>query len=107
MKKGIVLLTGFLLAFSIILVGCGNEKNDIQVTDTNDKSNFKESEKEKFTPKEFESYYESTGYLYVNIINSMTDEDLQGVNELNNKLAQQLDEIETLMNNKSIDSSFK
>lgn len=102
-----VLLTGFLLAFSIILVGCGNEKNDIQVTDTNDKSNFKESEKEKFTPKEFESYYESTGYLYVNIINSMTDEDLQGVNELNNKLAQQLDEIETLMNNKSIDSSFK
>lgn len=26
MKKGIVLLTGFLLAFSIILVGCGNEK---------------------------------------------------------------------------------
>lgn len=45
--------------------------------------------------------------MYVNIINSMMDEDLQGVNELNNKLAQQLDEIETLMNNKSIDSSFK
>ncbi|MGJ6587934.1 hypothetical protein ACSDNT_08675 [Listeria monocytogenes] len=44
MKKGMVLLTGFLLAFSIFLVGCGNEKNDIQVTNTNDKSNFKEKE---------------------------------------------------------------
>ncbi|HEL9515080.1 TPA: hypothetical protein U0J40_002730 [Listeria monocytogenes] len=44
MKKGMVLLTGFLLAFSIFLVGCGNEKNDIQVTNTNDKSNFKDKE---------------------------------------------------------------
>lgn len=26
MKKGMVLLTGFLLAFSIFLVGCGNKK---------------------------------------------------------------------------------
>ncbi|EJA0843392.1 hypothetical protein MRR70_003049, partial [Listeria monocytogenes] len=90
MKKGMIFLTGLLLAFSIFLEGCGNEKNDIQVTDTNDKSNFKESKKEKFTPKNFESYYETTGYLYINIINSMTDEDLQRVNELNNKLAQQL-----------------
>ncbi|HDU0289066.1 TPA: hypothetical protein U0J09_002825 [Listeria monocytogenes] len=30
MKKGIVLLTGFLLAFSIILVGCGNSEKEAQ-----------------------------------------------------------------------------
>ncbi|MBC2330745.1 hypothetical protein [Listeria swaminathanii] len=44
MKKGILLITGFMLAFNILLVGCGNNKNDIQVTDTNDKSNFDEKE---------------------------------------------------------------
>ncbi|EGP9552471.1 hypothetical protein I1B36_003034, partial [Listeria monocytogenes] len=30
MKKGMVLLTGFLLAFSIFLVGCGNSEKEAQ-----------------------------------------------------------------------------
>lgn len=40
MKKEIILIVGFMLAFSILLVACGNDKKDIQVTNTNDKSNF-------------------------------------------------------------------
>lgn len=106
MKKGIVLLTGFLLAFSIILVGCGNEKNDIQVTDTNDKSNFKETKKADFTPKDFEDYYESTSELYISIINSMLEDDKQSVEESNKKLTHQLNEVDKLIANKNIDNPF-
>ncbi|ARM74117.1 lipoprotein, gp32 [Listeria monocytogenes] len=106
MKKGIVLLTVFLLAFSMFLVGCGNEKNNIQVTDTNDKSNFKETKKADFTPKDFEDYYESTSELYISIINSMMDGDKQSVEEFNKKLTQQLNEIDKLIANKNIDNPF-
>ncbi|EFO5549378.1 hypothetical protein NYH07_002655 [Listeria monocytogenes] len=44
MKKEIILIVGFMLAFSILLVACGNDKKDIQVTNTNDKSNFDKKE---------------------------------------------------------------
>ncbi|EAC7653688.1 DUF5067 domain-containing protein [Listeria sp. FSL L7-1517] len=36
MKKGIVLLTGFLLAFSIFLVGCGKQNDDIKASKHNE-----------------------------------------------------------------------
>ncbi|EAC2718172.1 TPA_asm: hypothetical protein GZM17_15165 [Listeria monocytogenes] len=106
MKKGMVLLTGFLLAFSIFLVGCGNGKSDIKASDTNDKSNFKETKKVDFTPKDFKDYYESTSELYISIINSMMDGDKQGVEESNKKLTQQLNEIDKLIANKNIDNPF-
>ncbi|WP_270999019.1 hypothetical protein [Listeria seeligeri] len=106
MKKGMVLLTGFLLAFSIFLVGCGNEKRDVTATDTNDKANFKETKKVDFTPKDFKDYYESTSELYISIINSMIDGNKQGVEESNKKLTQQLNEIDKLIANKNIDNPF-
>ncbi|ELC4710540.1 hypothetical protein ACHEXM_002037 [Listeria monocytogenes] len=106
MKKGMVLLTGFLLAFSIFLVGCGNEKRDVTATDTNDKANFKETKKVDFTPKDFKDYYESTSELYISIINSMMDGNKQGVEESNKKLTQQLNEIDKLIANKNIDNPF-
>lgn len=101
-----VLLTGFLLAFSIFLVGCGNGKSDIKASDTNDKSNFKETKKVDFTPKDFKDYYESTSELYISIINSMMDGDKQDVEESNKKLTQQLNEIDKLIANKNIDNPF-
>ncbi|EAE4924790.1 hypothetical protein [Listeria monocytogenes] len=106
MKKGIVLLAGFILAFSIFLVGCGNEKRDVTATDTNDKANFKETKKVDFTPKDFKDYYESTSELYISIINSMMDGNKQGVEESNKKLTQQLNEIDKLIANKNIDNPF-
>ncbi|HHQ0802357.1 TPA: hypothetical protein ACSKLW_002642 [Listeria innocua] len=106
MKKGIVLLAVFLLAFSIFLVGCGNEKRDVTATDTNDKANFKETKKADFTPKDFKDYYESTSELYISIINSMMDGNKQGVEESNKKLTQQLNEIDKLIANKNIDNPF-
>ncbi|MBK2004063.1 hypothetical protein JI641_13765 [Listeria ivanovii subsp. londoniensis] len=106
MKKGTVLLAGFILVFSIFLVGCGNGENDIKATDTNDKSNFKETKKVDFTPKDFKDYYESTSELYISIINSMMDGNKQGVEESNKKLTQQLNEIDKLIANKNIDNPF-
>ncbi|MGC9338711.1 hypothetical protein [Listeria ivanovii] len=106
MKKGIVLLAGFILVFSIFLVGCGNGKGDIKASDTNDKSNFKETKKVDFTPKDFKDYYESTSELYISIINSMMDGDKQGVEESNKKLTHQLNEIDKLIANKNIDNPF-
>lgn len=106
MKKGIVLLAGFILVFSIFLVGCGNGKNDIKATDTNDKLDFKETKKVDFTPKDFKDYYESTSELYISIINSMMDGNKQGVEESNKKLTQQLNEIDKLIANKNIDNPF-
>ncbi|EAG8867394.1 hypothetical protein C6S21_14885, partial [Listeria monocytogenes] len=106
MKKGTVLLAGFILVFSIFLAGCGNGENDIKATDTNDKSNFKETKKVDFTPKDFKDYYESTSELYISIINSMMDGNKQGVEESNKKLTQQLNEIDKLIANKNIDNPF-
>ncbi|MCM64424.1 hypothetical protein CKA04_13140 [Listeria monocytogenes] len=107
MKKGIVLLTGFLVAFSIFLVGCGNEKSTIKVTDTNDKTNFKESKHKKYKPKDFKKYYESTAVLYTSIIDSMIDKDFQAVKKNNEELTQQLNEIDFAIKDRKMDSSFK
>ncbi|EPY2525784.1 hypothetical protein ACXA0J_000296 [Listeria monocytogenes] len=107
MRKGIILLAGFLLAFSIFLVGCGDGESDIQVTDTNDKSNFKKPKLEDYTAEDFEPYYASTGKLFTQIIGFMSHNDLHGVRDANAELTRQLKEINTKVKNKCIDPEFK